>query len=91
MVSKQFQGIIIMHIGLNQLISKPLKTIIITMVTVISLAGTMEAGAAASGSGCIHSNGNANGCDQAHSIPGPTTLALFSIGLLGVFGVKRLK
>ena len=91
MVSKQFQGIIIMRIELNQLISKPLKTIIITMVTVISLAGTMEAGAAASQSGCTNSNGNANGCDQAQNIPEPTTLALISVGLLGLFGVKRLK
>jgi len=80
-----------MHIGLNQLISKPLKAIIISMVTIISLAGTMEAGAAASESGCTQSNGKANGCDQVQNIPEPTTLALISVGLLGLIGVKRLK
>ena len=85
-----------MRIELNQLIAKPHKTIIFAMVAVLSMAGTMEAVAAPSENGCIHSNGRAAGCaeieeQEVHNIPEPATFALISAGLLGLFGVKRLK
>ena len=85
-----------MRIELNQLIAKPHKTIIFAMVAVLSMAGTMEAGAAANETGCINSNGRPSRCAEiegqnVQNIPEPATLALVSTGLLALFGMKRLK
>ena len=85
-----------MRIKLNQLIAKRHKTVIVAMVAVLSMTGTMEAGAVPD---CSRSNNKAAGCpgnigrqsEGVQNIPEPTTFALVSAGLIGFFGVKRLK
>ena len=81
----------------NQLISKPHKTVMISMVIALSMAGTMSAEAEVKEVGLVNActqSGNAIVCAKAGptaAIPEPTTLALISAGLIGLFGVRRQK